>query len=99
MVLTKGRDFKWNFQYLDDDDEPVDWPDGDLYFEFPFIKDEDDLPVVWAFTLEGALATLKVESADADAIPARAKWQLVFLPAGEVAGGDALAVGSVRRQG
>lgn len=99
MVLTRGRDFKWNFQYLDDDDQPTDFPDGELYFEFPDVRDEDDEPVRWDFVVSGDLASIKVESAVADAMPARKKWHLVFLPAGEAAGGDPLAIGTVVRQG
>lgn len=34
LVLTKGRDFKWTFRSLDENDNPVDYPDGDLFFEF-----------------------------------------------------------------
>lgn len=35
LVLTRGRDFKWSFQNLDDSKPPVavDYPAGDLYFE------------------------------------------------------------------
>lgn len=33
MVLTKGRDFKWTFQNLDDNNDPTPFPVGDLFFE------------------------------------------------------------------
>lgn len=33
LVLTRRRDFKWYFDNLDEDDTPVDFPAGDLYFE------------------------------------------------------------------
>jgi hypothetical protein len=52
----------------------------------------------WPFVIDGALATLKVESEEADKIGDRTPWQLVFLPTGEAEGGDALARGTVRVQ-
>lgn len=33
IVLTRGRDFKWSFENLDDDGAPEDYPAGDLFFE------------------------------------------------------------------
>ncbi|AGY36949.1 tail protein [Mycobacterium phage Fredward] len=33
LVLTRGRDFKWSFENLDEHNQPVDYPAGDLYFE------------------------------------------------------------------
>jgi len=53
---------------------------------------------IWPFIIDGPTASLKVESEDADAIPDRTKWQLVFLPQGEPAGGDAIARGVVKVQ-
>lgn len=52
----------------------------------------------WPFVIDGATASLKVESEDADKIPARTHWQLVFLPEGEAAGGDPIARGRVAVQ-
>jgi hypothetical protein len=52
----------------------------------------------WPFVIDGALATLSVESEEADLISDRTPWQLVFLPTGEAEGGDALARGTVRVQ-
>jgi hypothetical protein len=98
LVLTAGRDFKWNFEFVNDAGEPEDYPAGDLYFEFPTVLDGDD-PVRWTFTIADSVATLKVESTEADAIPDRTKWQLVFLPDGEPTGGDPVAIGKVKRQG
>lgn len=54
---------------------------------------------IWPFTIAGSSASIKIESEDADTIGARTKWQLVFLPTGEPAGGDALARGTVWVQG
>lgn len=53
---------------------------------------------IWAFDIDGPTASLKVESEDCDVIPARTKWQLVFMPDGEPAGGDAVARGIVKVQ-
>lgn len=53
---------------------------------------------IWPFVIAGSEASLKVESEDCDAIPDRTKWQLVFMPDGEAAGGDAVARGVVRVQ-
>jgi hypothetical protein len=33
LVLTRGRDFRWAFQNLGPDNEPEDFPAGDLFFE------------------------------------------------------------------
>lgn len=95
LVLTKGRDFRWAFENLDENRQPTDFPAGDLYFEIavgsPFTE--------WHFEIDGSVATIKVESTVVDQIPARAKWQLVFLPEGEIAGGDPEARGLVKVQG
>lgn len=90
LVLTKNRDFRWNFQNLDDNDQPVNFPSGTLYFELA------TSPVTtWTFTVTGAMAYLKVESEVVNQIPARTRWQLVFRPSGEAAGGDPIARGVV----
>lgn len=33
LVLTKGRDFKWSFQNLDNNRQAIPFPAGDLFFE------------------------------------------------------------------
>jgi len=99
MVLYTGRDFKWTFQNLADDRvTPVNFPAGDLYFELLFSTDGGTTPTTkWDFTISGNTAGLKIESTAADLIPAKTKWQLVFLATGEAAGGDPVAYGTVRR--
>lgn len=95
LVLTTGRDFKWNFQNLDESGNAADFPAGSLYFEL-----SNTSPVTqWPFTISADTATIKVESDQADLIPDRTKWQLVFLATGEAAGGDPVALGTVKRQG
>lgn len=93
LVLTKGRDFRWIFRNLGEGDVPTPFPAGSLYFEF------DTTPVkTWQFTVSGTDASIKVESVDVDQIPNRTRWQLVFRPSGESAGGDPIARGVVRVQ-
>ncbi|EKF22993.1 minor tail protein Gp6 [Mycolicibacterium hassiacum DSM 44199] len=53
---------------------------------------------IWPFTIDGAKATIKVESEEADKIPNRCRWQLVHMPTGEAAGGDPVQLGVVYRQ-
>lgn len=52
----------------------------------------------WPFVISGPTASIKIESEAADLIPARTHWQLVFLPDGEEAGGDPVAIGRVYEQ-
>lgn len=33
LVLTRGRDFSWSFQNLDENDNPINFPSGRLFFE------------------------------------------------------------------
>ncbi|ASR77111.1 hypothetical protein KIV66_gp03 [Mycobacterium phage MyraDee] len=91
LVLTKNRDFKWAFENLDEVGEPTDYPAGALYFEFSNGQR-------WDFVIDGDTASLKVEHTAVNLVPARTKWQLVFLAAGEPAGGDPIARGTVTVQ-
>lgn len=94
ITLYKNRDFKWGFQNLDENDQPIPFPPGSLFFEL------QTSPLTnWVFEIDGSEASLKVESEAAALIPAKTKWQLVFLQTGESAGGDAIATGSVTRKG
>lgn len=93
LIITKNRDFRWTFQNLNEAGSAENFPSGSLYIEFatsPVTK--------WNFVITGSLATLKIESEVAKLIPARTRWQLVFQPTGEAAGGDALGRGIVRIQ-
>lgn len=94
LVLTKGRDFRWTFENLDENDASVAFPSGSLYFEFDLVG-----VTPWAFTISGSTASIKIESEVVDTIPARTKYQLVFRPTGEAAGGDPIARGTVKVQG
>ena len=94
LVLTKGRDFRWTFEHVNASGTAVAFPAGSLYFEVA-----TPAPLTWTFTIVGATATVKVESEVVATVPSRTKWQLVFRPSGEVAGGDIVAYGLVRVQG
>lgn len=94
LVLTKGRDFRWTFTNLDENGAATAFPSGSLYFELYTAPST----TTWTFTVVGPVATLKIESTAVDLVPARTKWQLVFKPTGEAAGGDPLARGVVRIQ-
>ena len=94
LVLTRGRDFKWNYQLTDPDGVPVDFPAGKLYFEFATAPEMTR----WEFSINGAIASIKRESEDVDLIPNRTKFQLVWLSEGETAGGDAVSIGTVQIQ-
>jgi hypothetical protein len=93
LYLTRGRDFKWAYKLVDANGNPVDFPPGKLYFELltdPLTK--------WEFSITGDEAVVKIESEIVDCVPDRTKWQLVFLPEGEAAGGDPVALGTVKVQ-
>jgi hypothetical protein len=71
----------------------TDFPAGRLYFEL-----STDPLTTWEFAIDADVASIKVESVEADLIPNRTKWQLVFLPDGEAEGGDPVALGTVSVQ-
>ena len=95
LTLTRHRDFRWTYTNRNDAGTPTAFPSGTLLIELA------TTPTVttWPFSISGSTATLKVESTAVDAIPAGTGWQLVFLPTGEAAGGDPIALGVVRFQG
>jgi hypothetical protein len=95
LVIYKNRDFKWGFQNLDENGQPVDFPPGSLYFEFQTSPSLTE----WEFVITGSEATLKVESTATPVVLPKTKWQLVFLQDGEAAGGDVIASGTVTWKG
>lgn len=54
---------------------------------------------IWDFDITGSMASLKVESEEADLVSKGTKWQLVFLADGEIAGGEPIDHGTVSRVG
>ncbi|WP_425297979.1 DUF7264 domain-containing protein, partial [Nocardia brasiliensis] len=87
LILTTGRDFAWSFEHVDATDKPIPFPAGMLFIEL----DTKPTKTQWLFVINGSVANLKVESDAADMPPARTRWQLVFLPQGETAGGYPIA--------
>ncbi|AXH48783.1 hypothetical protein SEA_STEAMY_6 [Mycobacterium phage Steamy] len=63
-----------------------------------FIERGQRAITTWPFIVEDTMAHLKIESEDADRIGNRTRWQLVFLPEGEDAGGEPIARGTVTEQ-
>lgn len=53
---------------------------------------------LWEFDIDGSNASIKVESEDVNLIGNRTEWQLVFLPEGEPAGGEAITYGVTKVQ-
>jgi hypothetical protein len=90
LFVTAGRDLELVYQLVDKDKAPVNFPAGQLFLEISGER--------WPFLIDGSVASLKVESEVADGFPARARWQLAFLPEGELDGGQPVALGYVRRQ-
>lgn len=73
--------------------------DGNQKVSVDVLEPGKELLTKWFFDIEGHIATLKVESEDVDKIVPRTKWQLVFTPEDEEAGGEALTRGTVAVQG
>lgn len=106
-------DFYWNRVYqveltgaLGNKPQPALEPD---FSDLTGLNDEQTVGVTilqpglerftkWPFEIDGATATMKIESVVADEMAAQVHWQLVFLPDGEAAGGDAIARGTVAVQ-
>jgi hypothetical protein len=100
LTLYTNRDFKWSFDNLDQYGNPTSYPAGALSLEFQVSTDGGVTPTTsWAFTISGTTATIAVTNTVAALIPARTKWQLVFLPSGGTAGGDPIAYGLVQVSG
>lgn len=68
LVLTQGRDFKWSFENLDENDDPVDYPDGQLYFELDTGGEHNALQSVAVKGASGGTYTLSVGGQTTDDI-------------------------------
>ena len=71
---------------------------SDPYIEVQTIKPGKEPLTIWPLTISGSDADIKVESEDADLVSRRTRWQLVFMPDGEPAGGDPVTRGRVMVQ-
>ncbi|QHJ86516.1 hypothetical protein SEA_MABEL_6 [Mycobacterium phage Mabel] len=111
-VNTVNVDFYWNRTYdiefiggLAETTVPLTTADGsdldgaEKQISVAAVKPGKPPLTVWDFAVDGDTASVKVESEEADLIPERTVWQLVFLPDGEPAGGDPITYGRVTRLG
>lgn len=83
----------------DDSNLTDDSNEVDPFIEVTRVQDGKPALTTWQFVIDGHTASLKVESEECDKIADRTDWQLYFLPDGEPAGGDPIALGRVRVQG
>ena len=90
LEIVAGRDVERTRQFVDGMRKPLDFPAGSLVLEVAGAK--------FPFSIAGSVAYLKVKSEVADLWPQRSRYQIFWLPAGEAGGGQAVAIGSVRRQ-
>lgn len=110
---TISVDFRWNHTYevefvnelanqpvsaLSVDAELLEGADDDQSVVVEVIEPGKAALTKWLFDVDGANASLKVESEEVDLILPRTKWQLAFLPDGELHGGIAISRGTVRVQ-
>jgi len=70
LVLTRGRDFKWSFENLDESTppQPQDYPDGDLFFELRTGGEHNALHQVYVTGATGGTYKLNINSVDTPAI-------------------------------
>ena len=103
LVLTRHRDFIFTFEFKDNAGNPVAYPQaGDLMLEFYTGKDTPVFPLPFQILQDKnnpTIARLVIQSEDVAKIPARAKWQLYWLPDSDPVGGDPIAYGYVKLQG
>jgi len=97
LELVEGGDYVWNFELRFPADHaqaglPQPFPPGSLVYRIF----TEPVETVWPFTLSGAVASVKVESEEVAKIKDRTRFHLVWLPAGELAGGQVWATGKVR---
>lgn len=97
LELVDGADYSWHFtlKYPQGhaqagQDQP--FPAGQLFYRI-FTS---PVETKWQFTVAGSVASIKVESDEVVKVPDRTRFHLVWLPAGELAGGQVWAIGKVR---
>lgn len=97
LELVDGGDYVWNFELRFPPGhvqagQPQPFPPGSLFYRIFTVPVETK----WQFTVSGAEASIKVESEQVALIPDRTRFHLVWLPVGEMAGGQVWATGKVR---
>ena len=68
IVVQRRRDFTWNFENLDDDDSPINFPAGDLFFELETGGEHNCVQQVEILQSEGGTYTLWYDGAESDPI-------------------------------
>ena len=63
LMLQKGRDFQWSFTNLNSDNEPVNFPAGQLYFEFDTGNEHNAVQDVAMTMASGGTYTLGLDGA------------------------------------
>jgi hypothetical protein len=97
LELVEGGDYVWNFELKYPPGHaqagaPQPFPSGQLFYRIF----TDPVETKWQFTIAGSTASIKTESEEVAKIKDRTRFHLVWLPAGELAGGQVWAVGKVR---
>jgi hypothetical protein len=106
---TINVDFRWNHTFevefvnalgkqpiapLNVNQSTLTGLDGDQLVEVVVVRPGKTRLTKWPFTITGDTATIKVESEAVDLIGGGTRWQLVFLPTGESAGGSMVSRGT-----
>lgn len=68
LVITHGRDFRWAFENLDDDDAPIDFEPGRLFFELKTGGEHNCLQQVEVLQSNGGHYKLNYDGAPSDPI-------------------------------
>lgn len=77
LTLVRGRDFKWAFQNLDENAEPIDFPDGQLFFEIQTGGEHDATQTIAMSGTSGGTYTVAIDGHTADALPFDASQDVV----------------------
>lgn len=97
LELVAGGDYMWSFELRYGPShakagQPQPFPAGSLFYRIL----TEPVETRWPFVISGASASMKIESEDVAKVPDRTRFQLVWLPDGETAGGQVWAMGKVR---
>ncbi|AGS82689.1 hypothetical protein ANNAL29_6 [Mycobacterium phage AnnaL29] len=68
LVLWRGRDFKWQFENLDTNGDPVDYPPGRLFFELQTGGEHNALHQIYVTGATSGTYTLNLNGHDTPAI-------------------------------
>lgn len=100
LTLVTGDDFEWSYTW--DDGAGGSWPTGrTLYYQFQDAATGDGWVggSQWSYTIVGAVASLRIESTVADAMPDRTPYRLIMAdPTTSPTTEHVLIIGNVKRQ-